>query len=131
MLRLHQIRLTLADAAQDELPCRALAAARLRVPEAEILSARIARRSVDARDRRDVYFSLSLDVTLASPQTERTLVRRFAPNQAALLDAPKEYDAFSLPVRPYGEGRPRPVVIGAGPAGCSARWGSRYAARSR
>ena len=70
MLRLHQIRLTLADAAKDDPPYRALAAARLRVPEADILSARLARKSVDARDKRDVYFSLSLDVALASQQAE-------------------------------------------------------------
>ena len=117
MLRLHQIRLTLADAAKDDPPYRALAAARLRVPEADILSARLARKSVDARDKRDVYFSLSLDVALASQQAERTLIQRFAPNQAALLDAPDERDVFHLPVMPYPAGRPRPVVVGAGPAG--------------
>ena len=117
MLRLHQIRLSLADAAQPDIPCRALAAARLRVPAQDILSAHIARRSVDARDKRDVHFTLSLDVTLSSPKAEKMLVRRFRPNQAVWMDTPVAHDVFSLPVTAYDHSRPRPVVIGAGPAG--------------
>ena len=117
MLRLHQIRLSLADAALEPLPCRALAAARLRIPEAEIREAYVTRRSVDARDKRDVHFTLSLDVRLQSPRAEQTLIKRFRPNQAVLMDTPREHDIFHLPVAPYGEGRPRPIVVGAGPAG--------------
>ncbi len=117
MLRLHQIRLPLAYAAQDGYSLRALAAARLQIPETEILRARVARRSVDARDRGDVHFTLSVDVTLSSPKAEKTLIRRFKPNQAVLMEEIVEHDVFSLPVAPYTDGRPRPVVVGAGPAG--------------
>jgi len=117
MLRLHQIKLSLADAEQGAPDCRRLAARRLQIPEADIRSARIARRSVDARDRRDVHFTLSLDVTLMSPKAEQTLIRRFQKNQAVRMDTPDEHDVFHLPVAPYDPDRPRPVVIGAGPAG--------------
>ena len=104
-------------------PLRILAAACLKVPEAEIAAARIARRSVDARDRRDVHFTLSLDVRLASPKLEETLLKRFQPNQVARIDKPNERDIFHLPVAPYPTDRPRPVVIGAGPAGAVLRAG--------
>ncbi|MBN1777354.1 MAG: hypothetical protein JW811_04455 [Clostridiales bacterium] len=117
MLRLHQIRLSPDDAAAGEPDPRKLAAARLRVPEADILSARISRRSVDARDKRDVCFMLSLDVSLAEKKTEQALIKRFRPNQAVWMETPVEQDVFSLPVKPYEPDRPRPVVVGAGPAG--------------
>ena len=117
MLRLHQIRLTPDNAASAQVDVRALAAARLKISKEEIRFARIVRRSVDARDKRDVYLTLSLDVRLRSDHVEQALIKRFKPNQAALIDAPKERDIFSLPVIPYPKDRPRPVVIGAGPAG--------------
>ncbi len=117
MLRLHQVRLTLDNAADGQPDVRALAAARLKLPIDDIRSARIARRSVDARDKRDVCFMLSLDVKLSSGKAEQVMAKRFKPNQAALIDAPDERDVFSLPVTPYPKGKPRPVVIGAGPAG--------------
>jgi hypothetical protein len=117
MIRLHQIKLSLAEAAYEPWPLRALAASRLQVPAADIRSAHIARRSVDARDQNDVHFTLSLDVVLKDPSLEQTLMRRFRPNQAVWMDTPKEYDIFHLPATPYDTNRPRPVVIGAGPAG--------------
>lgn len=117
MIRLHQVRLTPDGAAGGTPDVRALAAARLKLPPDEIRSVRIARRSVDARDKRDVCFMLSLDVALRSGQAEQALVRRFQPNQAALIGEPDERDVFTLPAAPYPADRPRPVVIGAGPAG--------------
>ncbi len=120
MLRLHQIPLSLADAKNlDASLCRRLAAERLHVPAKDVLHAQVSKRSVDARDKGDIHFTLTLDVTLANPAKETALLARFKPNQAALLtprDA-EQRDVFSLPVTPYGQGRPRPVVVGAGPAG--------------
>ena len=117
MLRLHQVRLTLDSAADGQTDVRALAAARLKLPITDIRSAHIARRSVDARDKRGVCLMLSLDVQLRSDKAEQTLVKRFKPNQAALINVPDERDVFALPVSPYPAGRSRPVVVGAGPAG--------------
>ena len=120
MLRLHQIRLPLRQAADgDAALYRRLAAQRLRIPEADVLHATVRRRSVDARDRSDMAFTLTLDVRLASPGAEAALIQRFSANQATLLpeDAAVEQDLFSLHPAPYAPGRPRPVVIGMGPAG--------------
>ncbi len=120
MLRIHQIRLPLSEAAPyGETLCRRLAAERLRVPEAEIASAEVARRSVDARDKGDVFFTLSLAVRLASPRAEKALASRFKPNQAVFVPDGDtgNRDVFALAPPPYPAGRPRPVVVGAGPAG--------------
>ncbi len=117
MLRLHQIRLAPDNAADGTSDLRALAAARLKLPNSDIQSVRIARRSVDARNKRDVCFMLSLDVKLRSAALEQKLIKRFKPNQAVLLETTKEHDIFSLPVPTYPKGKARPVVVGAGPAG--------------
>ena len=120
MFRLHQIKLPLALAAAcDEPLLRRLAAQRLGIAEAEIAHAAISRRSVDARDRGEVHFTLTLDVRLAHPASEAALLRRFRPNEAAPVsdDQALSRDVFALEASPYPAGRPRPVVIGAGPAG--------------
>ena len=116
MLRLHQIALSLADASHlSPAYCRRLAAARLAVPEAEVLEATVCKRSVDARDKRDVHFTLTLDVRLADPTAEAALLGRFRPNEAAHIDDQDaaRRDLFSMPLTPYGVNRPRPVVVGA------------------
>ncbi len=61
-IRLSQLRLNLDD---YRLPLEEVAARALRVKPREILSARLVRRSVDARDRGDVHFILTLDVETA------------------------------------------------------------------
>ena len=120
MIRLHQIRLPLAQAAEwDDALCRALAAERLGVPADALAYAAVSKRSVDARDRGDVHYALTLDVRLTSPKAEAALARRFKPNQATLVpDADAVVrDLFMWPATPYDRDRPRPVVVGAGPAG--------------
>lgn len=120
MLRLHQIKLPLAKAAQlDDALCRRLAAERLGISEGDVASAAVSKRSVDARDKGDIHFTLTLDVRLADQKAEAMLIRHFQPNQATLLnenDAERR-DVFTLDVTPYSRERARPVVIGAGPAG--------------
>ncbi len=120
MLRLHQIRMPLQDAADsDEALYRRLAAGQMRVPEGDVLSAQVSRRSVDARDQGDVHFTLTLDVRMASPKSEKALAAKFKPNQAAYVpdEEAQAHSVFALNAPPYGASRPRPVVVGAGPAG--------------
>ncbi len=120
MLRLHQIRLSLADAAYcDDALYQSLAARRLRLSPDDIAQAAVSRRSVDARSRDDVCFMLTLDVRLAAPNTEQALAAKFAPNEVAYVQdsSARRQDVFTMPVEPYPKDRPRPVVIGAGPAG--------------
>ena len=59
MLRIANVSLPLDFSERDLL---AIAAHKLRVPVSSIRSVSIARRSVDARDKRDVHFVASLDI---------------------------------------------------------------------
>ena len=66
MLRLHQLELSLAAAATFDPSClRRLCAQRLHLSEKAVAEARLVKRSVDARSRGGVHFSLTADVTLA------------------------------------------------------------------
>ena len=63
-IRISQLRLDLDD---WRMPPAEIAARALRVKPGDILSARLARKSVDARDKGDVHFSLTLDAETARP----------------------------------------------------------------
>lgn len=120
MLRIHQLRLPL-DAAESQETLRAMCAKTLRVSVGKVESAVLVKRSVDARDKEDVHFSLTVDCALTGGEAqERSLAGKFKPNQIAFFAAsekPKERDVFHLPLAPWPQGKLRPIVVGAGPAG--------------
>ena len=105
MLRIGNISLPLD---YDERELTAAVAAKLRMPRDTVLSAVIARRSVDARDKADVHFVITAD---ASVRGEAACMKRLKPGLAA--PAPRE----KPPVIPKAVFERRPVVVGAGPAG--------------
>lgn len=109
MIRIANVKAPL-DLAPDGLV--ALAAHRLNLPVQNVLSARVAKKSVDARDKRDVHFVLTLDVALRTDEA-RALRRLPSGVQASLLAPAKAAPARRLASAP----QPRPVVVGAGPAG--------------
>ena len=104
MIRLSQVRQNLDDAS---LPLETLAARALKLRTDEIISVRVFRKSVDARDKRDVHFSLTLDV-------EVRRMPRFLPKNAQIIpdEAPK-----GIIERVKARPAHRPVVAGMGPAG--------------
>ena len=106
MLRLVNLPLPL-DAGEREL--RLAAARKLNVRAEEILSLRVVKKSVDARDRGDVHFVYGVDVSLLQ---EEAVLRRLRFGTAAKVEEEKA----SSPVLPASFSR-RPVVAGAGPAG--------------
>ena len=63
-IRISQLKQRLDD---YRLPLEEVAARALRAKREDVLSARLARRSVDARDKGDVHFILTLDVETARP----------------------------------------------------------------
>lgn len=63
-IRIAQVKQRLDDWLQ---PLERVAARALRVQEQDILSVTLRRKSVDARDKSDVHFSLTLDVETARP----------------------------------------------------------------
>ena len=123
MLRLHQLELSLDDAATFDPPrLRGLCAQRLHISEKAVAEARLVKRSVDARSRGGVRFSLTADVTLAQggEAEEKRLAARFKPNQVTVISgaaAGDTPDVFGLKLAPWPAGKARPLVVGAGPAG--------------
>ena len=123
MLRLHQLELSLDDAATFDPSClRRLCAQRLHLSEKAVAEARLVKRSVDARSRGGVHFSLTADVTLAQggEAEEKRLASRFKPNQVTVISgsaAGETPDVFGLKLPPWPADKGRPLVVGAGPAG--------------
>lgn len=103
IIRLNQIKLNLNDIAR---PLEGLAARTLKLRPEEILSVRIFRKSVDARDKRNVHFSLTLDVEVQRKPA-------FLPRNAEILPE-KEPAAAIAKAKPLPH---RPIVVGMGPAG--------------
>lgn len=105
MLRVGNLSVSLS-ATEDEVVRQLLR--RLRIPREALLSWKIHKKSVDARDKGDVHFVLTVDVALAD---EAAVLRRLKPGMAARVQpAPAvrlPRAAFSTP----------PLVVGAGPAG--------------
>jgi uncharacterized FAD-dependent dehydrogenase len=110
MLRLTDLRLPLPDGpAHAEAELRAAAAERLGLRPADILSLRLARRSLDARKKNAAVFLYSLDVSCAD---EARVLAHAGAGVAVLDEQPYRFPAQapeSLPARP--------VVVGAGPCG--------------
>lgn len=103
LIRISQVKIKLDDIARPLAP---IAARILKLRPEEILDVRIFRKSVDARDKRDVHFSLSLDVEVQRAPAH-------LPRNAEILP-PKAPDAEIPRACP---GKHRPIVVGMGPAG--------------
>ncbi len=119
MLRIHQIKLSLDEMQNlSQQSLRRACARALKLPPEQIREAILRKRSVDARDKGDVHFTLTCDVSLADPKREERIAQSSRPNQIALVakTAP-EQDVFTMPTAPWPKDEPRPVVVGAGPAG--------------
>ena len=121
MLRVHQLALSLDEAAQiNDALLRRLCARQLKIREDRIAQVRLSKRSVDARGREGVHFTLTVDVSLRDVSQEQRVARSFKPNQVAYQPGgvkDQTPDVFGLDLPPWPEGQPRPVVVGAGPAG--------------
>lgn len=106
MIKISEIALPLS-AGEGEL--LRLAALRLSVPESQIQSLTVLKKSVDARKKQDVHFQVSVGVTLENEeekvlsQCEGAKISRFQPYR------------YELP--PCRRLAKRPVVVGFGPAG--------------
>ncbi|MGN0794411.1 MAG: NAD(P)/FAD-dependent oxidoreductase [Aristaeellaceae bacterium] len=81
---------------------------RLRIPADQLISVTLAKKSVDARDKGDVHFVVSADVSL---KNEDAHLKRLKPGTANRVTPP------ALPVLPPPAFPKPPVVVGAGPAG--------------
>ncbi|MBA3599007.1 MAG: NAD(P)/FAD-dependent oxidoreductase [Methylibium sp.] len=113
MLRITELRLPL-DHAADVLP--AAIAARLRIPDDELLGFELFKRSYDARRKSAVVLIYTVDCELRGD--EAAVLRRFAADPHVrpspdtryrlVAQAPADFAALQ---------RPRPLVVGFGPCG--------------
>ena len=103
MVRLTNFPVPL-DYSEESL--RSLILKKLKCPSASLLSFSVVRRSVDARDKQDVHFVLSVDLELKNEEAFLKKCRFLSPVPApAVLPLPRSRLPF------------RPLIIGAGPAG--------------
>lgn len=112
--RLGPMELAL-DASEEELCGRA--AARLGLPEADLLGFRIAKKSLDARGRgrgRPPAFKVQVEFDLAGKTSGPKVARLVRSGKLAESDAPASLDAIGADSKREGESA---VVVGAGPAG--------------
>jgi len=116
-LRLTNLRVP-ADLPEDELPQAACST--LGVPRSELARWRILRKSLDIRDKREMQFVLSLEVTLAGD--ERRALELAAGNRRGVTVEPYLDEAFELPQPGIQELTHRPLVAGSGPAGLFAAY---------
>jgi hypothetical protein len=116
MLRIHDLRLPLGH---DDAALRAAIVARLGVRDAELRSFRVAKRSVDARNKGAIAWIYVLDCDLA--REERLLAREesLLARDPALRRTPDTRYRFvgHAPEGFFASGRARPVVVGFGPCG--------------
>ena len=106
MLRIREVTLPLGYTDAD---MRRAAARILKISEKRLETVRIFRRSVDARHRDRVSFSLALDVSIRGD--EELALQRSGGMAVRVTEAPY------LPPSPARRPSCRPVVVGAGPAG--------------
>ena len=122
-LRISQLRQKLDD---YQLPLPQLAACALRVKPGDILSAKLIRKSVDARDKGDVHFTLTLDVETARPvrlpknavEIKTVEASEDGDGGGTTSFVPRAAGCFPQKGRAFAEATATlPLVVGMGPAG--------------
>ncbi|MDE7246909.1 MAG: FAD-dependent oxidoreductase, partial [Lachnospiraceae bacterium] len=111
MIRINQIKLP-ADCRNVEAALQKKAAKLLRVEPSLMLSFSIARKSVDARKKPDIYMVYTVDVELADEQ--KVIRKSGLKNGQIQLVEKKEYHFPAVETISSGY---RPIIVGTGPAG--------------
>ena len=106
MLRITNIKLSLDE---DENLLKSKVAKKLKIPEKSILSLKIHRKSVDARNKNDVHFVYTVDVKL---ENESKILKIYSNKGVSeVKDINIKYEKI------VNEKITRPIVVGTGPAG--------------
>ena len=107
MIRINPITLPVHHAPAD---LKRKVCALLRIPETELLSCSIVRRSVDARKKPEIFFTYMVD---AEVRNEQKVLKKCRDKRAEKAPV-QRYEMPSPGTAPLKE---RPVIIGTGPAG--------------
>ena len=108
MIRIRQIKVNIELDNIDEL--KRQISKKLRINMSDILSVKIEKKSIDARDKNNIYFVYEVDVLVNG---ENIILRKVKSNDVFI--SPKEVFQFNI----TGENKMklRPVIVGSGPAG--------------
>ena len=109
------LRLTGFPAPLDysEQSLRSLLMKKLKLSDNELLSFRISRRSIDARNKQDIHFVLSVDLALKNENA----ALRANKNLSRIQPVSSNYNAEFLILNSGFKVKSRPLVVGAGPSG--------------
>lgn len=106
MLRVNNIKLSLDE---DESLLKSKVAKKLKVPEKSILSLRIFKKSIDARNKNDIHFVYTLDVKF---KNEDKIL-----NMCSKKGVSKVKEVNYIYEKKAPKDGKRPIIVGAGPAG--------------
>lgn len=107
MIRIQQLKLPIRHTEED---LRRAIQKTLGCPEQELCSFRVARRSLDARKKPDIYYVYTID---AQVRREAKILKACHSKNVSVADTP----CYQLPVHGSAPLPHRPVVVGSGPAG--------------
>ncbi len=113
MIRISEIKLTLAQAEQADTHLRAAACSILSLQPSDIIDVHVFKRSFDAR-KADLTAVYIVDVTLAEPSGEAALLQKCSTNPHVM---PTPDMVWRPPVTASHAPEVRPVVVGFGPCG--------------
>ena len=105
MIRINDIYMPL-DYTEEMLLRKA--ANEIKVKPSDINKIRLVRKSVDARHKNDVHFTVSAELSV---KNEQAVLKKFPPNKVSPVTN-KKYNVGFVGLRSY-----RPIVVGFGPAG--------------
>ena len=106
MIRLNELKLPIGASEED---VKSLAAKELNIPVSELKDFRIARMSIDSRNKERIRLTFSAEFTV--DRDESSLISDFPPNRASVLSL------MNTRLRINRTSPLRPVIVGFGPAG--------------
>lgn len=107
MIRVNQIKLPIhhTDAQLEQKICKSL-----KIKADRIIAWHIAKKSIDARKKPEIYYTYSVDVEV---KNETAVLKKVNDNNVMLTKTKK----YQLPKADAAKFTRRPVIVGAGPAG--------------
>ena len=114
MIRISQIKMPVSHK-EEALPEKA--AELLHIEKKDILFWKIAKKSVDARKKPDIYFIYALDIKVKGEEQLLRRMKRNAQGNRGIQIQRAEENAYHFPKAVVSSDAIRPVIIGTGPAG--------------
>ena len=108
MIRLRQINISINNGNDEKLIEKC--ANRLKINQSQIKNLEIVKKSIDARDKSQIFYCYEVDVEV---ENEEKILKKSKSKD--ILKTPKEEYAFSI--TGTKKMKHRPVIIGSGPAG--------------